>query len=92
MDVKPKTAAASRVEIDIGELRLQGFPAREGRQIGRAVERELARLMTGGPSLANQSVERLDAGKVRFTGATRSQIAGARIAEAVYRSLTRGSR
>jgi hypothetical protein len=92
MEVKPTTAAASRVEIDIGELRLQGFSAREGRQIGRTVERELARLMMSGPSLTNQSVERLDAGKLRFTGATRPQIAGAKIAEAVYRSLTRGSR
>src|SRR5262249_1312213 len=85
MDVKP------RIELNIGERGLTGFSAREGRQVGHAVERELARLMAQGPDFRGGSLDRVDAGRARVAPG-RPQTTGARIAEAVYRSLTGGSR
>jgi hypothetical protein len=78
----------SRVDLEIGELRLTGFGARDGRRIGRVVERELARLMARADVPGPVSVERVNAGSLRFAAGTKSEIVGARIAGAVFRRLT----
>jgi hypothetical protein len=88
MDVKRMPAS---IELHIDELRLAGFSAREGRQIGRAVERELARLIAQSGTFGHtQAVDRLDAGRLRFPAGARPQAVGARIADAVFRGLMRG--
>ena len=78
----------SRVELEIGELRLTGFGAREGRRIGRAVERELAQLMASADLAHSRSMGHLNTQKLRFAAATRSETIGARIAQAVFHRLT----
>jgi hypothetical protein len=83
MGLKP-----SRIELEIGELRLAGFNAREGRRVGRVVERELTRLMASAEVPSSISAEHVNAGKLRFDAGAKSEIVGARIAGAVFQRLT----
>lgn len=79
------------VEIEIGELVLEGFSPFERYRIGEAVERELTRLfMQEGvaPSLQRGGeIENVDAGAIHLQANARGDFTGAQIAQAVYSSL-----
>ncbi len=85
---------ASRLELHIGELVLQGFPGMDPELLGAAVQAELSRLFAeeGLPARLEQggAVASLDAGQ--FTGEDGEDVRrlGARIARAVYGGLQDG--
>jgi hypothetical protein len=73
-----------RIEVEIGELMLEGFPAGERHRIAESMAAELGRLLSerGVPEAA-RSCDQLRAGQVQ--GRTRD--AGVQLARAVYRGL-----
>lgn len=79
------------IEVDIDELVLHGFAAAGRRQIGDAVEQELARLLSerGWASLpaSSMKIERLDAGQFTVAVGARPPAIGARLAQNLHRSL-----
>lgn len=81
------------VDLNIGELVLRGLPTVDRHRIGPVVEAELARLFAehGVPqSLSGGGeVARLDGGRFRVPAGARSEVVGARIAQAVYRGLSK---
>lgn len=82
---------SSSVELHIEELRLAGFSASQGRQIGDAVEAELTRLLgeAGGDAFPARALalDRLDAGKIRITPGSPARHTGSQIAQALMRGL-----
>jgi len=82
---------SSSVELQIEELRLAGFSASQGRQIGDAVEAELTRLLgeagAGAFPATALVLDRLDAGKIRVAPGSSARQTGAEIAQALMRGL-----
>jgi hypothetical protein len=80
-----------KVEIEVRELVLHGFDPRDGRAIGEAVERELARLVRarGVETAAPQDVARADGGAFPLPANARGAAAGAPIARAVFGAIKR---
>ena len=79
------------IDVRIEELILYGFAPSARWQISDAVEQELRGLLAakGIPPAWFTSPERIDAGAISATGLTRSALAGAQIASAVYRGEAR---
>jgi hypothetical protein len=79
------------VEIEIGELVLEGFSPFERYRIGEAVERELTRLLVEqgvAPNLRRGGeIENLDAGVFQLQANAQVGFTGVQIAQAVYSSL-----
>jgi hypothetical protein len=79
------------VELNIDELRLEGFRAADQYVIAEAMQSELSRLLgqRGTPELVGQSksVDRLDAGAIRVGAETRPGATGREIARHIHRSL-----
>lgn len=79
------------VEIEIGELVLEGFSPFERYRMGEAVQRELTRLfLEQGVALHLQrggEIENVDAGAIRLEANASGESTGAQIAQAVYSSL-----
>ena len=83
----------ARIEVEIGELVLAGFPVSQRHQIGEAVRSEIERLLgasglPAGLSAAGE-VDRLDAGRVRLPDGAGAAMTGRRIGGAVYTGLGR---
>jgi hypothetical protein len=85
--------APQRVELQIDALVLHGFPQSDRYKIARAVESELARLISenGIPSAFRQNAElrTLDGNDVTLPSGSRSDILGARVAREVYGRMKR---
>ena len=83
--------AFARLELHIGELVLQGFPAMDVELLGAAVQAELTRLLSasGLPSRLAQAgpAATLDGGQFSPEVGEDVQSLGARIARAVYAGL-----
>jgi hypothetical protein len=79
------------VDIHIDELVLHGFLQRDRYRIARAIESELSRLISeeGVPSALTRNADRpvLDAGPIDIESGTRPEVAGSRVARAVYRGM-----
>ncbi len=83
------------IELHIDELVLHGFAPGDRRRIGRAVERELSRLLTQAAasgalprSLTTGSAAALrDAGAIQLTPGHSPESAGAQVAQAIYRGI-----
>ena len=79
------------IRLHIGELVLHGFEPAERQALGAALETELARLLASGDteSLARAgNLSRLDGGAFEMPRHARPEVAGARLARAVYDGLT----
>jgi hypothetical protein len=80
------------VDIEIGELVLQGFPAVDRFRLSAAVERELSLLITkrGLSSLTESSLSfnHIDGGLLRLTPDATPDSVGRKIAQQVYRQLS----
>lgn len=79
------------IKLHIGELVLHGFEPRDRAVLGAALEAELARLLADVDfdSLARAgSVARLDGGAFEMPAHSSPQVAGTRLARAVYDGLT----
>ncbi len=76
------------IEVHIEELILHGFAPRDRWQIGDALEHELRGLLAarGIPPAWLSSPERIDAGSIRTMSLNKPAVAGAEIANAVYRN------
>jgi hypothetical protein len=87
---------AAEIELQIDELVLHGFAAGDRRRIGRALERELARLLAHGA--AGGAIPRAlttdgalafgDGGVVHLAAGASPEVAGAQVAQAVYRAIS----
>ena len=77
---------ARSIDLTIEHLVLHGFAPADRARIGAAVERELARLVgeRGLPAAWRDGAERLQGGSFAPTPGERPEVAGARIAAAVY--------
>ncbi len=90
-------AILSKINLEIDRLELEGVSRADGRIVGAALERELARLITrdGLPPhvLAQAYLPRLDAGTLRLapggSPGTRPRALGRRLAHQVYGGLKR---
>ncbi|HEX7318189.1 MAG TPA: hypothetical protein VF297_30070 [Pyrinomonadaceae bacterium] len=79
------------IKLHIEELVLHGFEPRDRAALGAALETELARLIAAGDfdSLTNAgSVARLDGGAFEMPAHAGPEVAGTRLARAVYDGLT----
>ena len=81
------------IELQIGELILNGFPAGDRRRIGAAVERELGRLLSerGLPAALGQGGDRpsLDGASFEVRPNMRPEAVGVQVAQAVYRGFSK---
>ncbi len=84
---------ASRLDLHIDELALQGFPDMDGEVLGAAVQGELARLLEEGgvPSRLGRGgqVDRVDGGAFTVEAGADVRRLGAQIARTVYGGLGR---
>jgi hypothetical protein len=82
-----------RIELNIDELVLHGFPYKDRLHIGRAVERELSRMISrqGMPpkGMEAREVHRMDGGAFQVTSNAKPKAIGTQVAQAVYRGLNR---
>jgi hypothetical protein len=82
---------ANNVELHVEELVLRGFAPGDRSRIGRALERELARLFAerGAPPALSQGreVARLDGGAFEVAPGDGAEVIGAGVARAVYGGL-----
>lgn len=79
------------IRLHIGELVLHGFGPSERAALGAALEAELARLLAAGDaeSLTRAGqVARLDGGAFEMPAHAGPEVAGTRLARAVYDGLT----
>jgi hypothetical protein len=80
------------VHVRIEELRLEGFEPWQRHRIGRAVERELARLLVAraedGALGSARETARVDGGSFSFHADDPPRRIGAAIARATFRGLT----
>ena len=79
------------IKLHIGELVLHGFEAADRASIGVALETELARLLAAGDpeAMANAGhVARLEGGAFEMPAHAGPEVAGTRLARAVYDGLT----
>jgi hypothetical protein len=87
------SSSGHAVELRIEELVLHGFPAGDRYRIGEALERELARLLTGQgapPSIAQGGeLARLDGGAFELQPDADAETIGAQLAIAIYEGLNR---
>ncbi len=85
----------NNIELQIEELVLQGFPPNDQGAIGEAVQLELARLFTehGVPGSLGQggNIADLEGGHFNAPAGLGPAETGARIAQAVYDAVCRGS-
>jgi hypothetical protein len=82
----------ARIELEIGELVLQGFPAVHRHRVSDALRAELERLLAKlGHSLTREEVtlERLDAGSIRVSAEARPEAVGSAVARAVFAAQDR---
>jgi hypothetical protein len=81
------------IEFNIEELILHGFDYRDRIPISKAVEHELARLISEReiPALAtaNNNFTNLEGGSFDVAANSHPRVIGAQIAQAVYRGLNR---
>jgi len=80
-----------RIEVNIGELVLDGFEPGDRYGIGEAVERELTRLFVEKgvpPGLAKGGdIPRLQGGKIEMMADSKAAMVGVNIAKSVYGGL-----
>jgi hypothetical protein len=81
------------IELHVQELVLHGFAPGDRSRLGRAVQRELARLLAEQgvpPSLARGAeIERVDGGSLEVASGAAAERIGAQVAQAVYGGLAR---
>jgi hypothetical protein len=87
--------ARDPVNIHIEELVLHGFASSDRHRIARAVETELARLMSASTAPrwhgTPAALEAIHAGAFKIDAGAKPQSAGAEIARTVFRSLRQSS-
>ncbi len=87
---------ASRIDLHIDELVLEGIDPRDRQKIATALERELARLLRERsiPALLQSSreIESIDAGAVELSARMGAEGLGAQAGRAVYRGMVRERR
>jgi hypothetical protein len=79
------------IKLHVGELVLHGFEPADRTALGAALETELARLLAAGDPEALASagqVARLDGGAFELPAHAGPEVAGTRLARAVYDGLT----
>jgi hypothetical protein len=79
---------AMKVNLHIDRLVLEGFSRAEGRTVGAALERELARLIDRGGLPAHlhsaTPIPRLDSGSLNLSPQTRPGTVGRQLARQIY--------
>ena len=89
----PGRSVASSVAMTIEQLTLDGFDGVDRFEVGRSMERELARLISdnGFPaSFSDRStIDRLDVGELRIEEGAGAGRIGREIARAIYRGMRR---
>ena len=87
-DDSAKTSTPRSIQVNIERLVLHGFPAKNRLAAGRALERELGRLLAehgAPPALLNASrIETLDVGTIALTNETNPERIGTQIARSLY--------
>ena len=82
-----------KLRLHIEELIVDGSIAGDRARIARAIEHELARLISaqGVPGILSSSgaVPRLDGGQIQVAPGSRPEAVGRQVARSVYRGLTR---
>ena len=81
-----------RIEVQVDELAVHGFEPGRARRLAEALEQELGRLLSAETSSDWQEREigALDAGALPVDPGASSNVVGARVARAVFWSLTSG--
>lgn len=83
-----RTLSSRAVTLHIDELVLHGFPLKTRHAVGEAAQLELTRLLgsNGLPEFVKNPArsDRIDAGSFNLTSATKPQVIGSLIANAVY--------
>lgn len=81
------------VELHIEELVLHGFASGDRHRIGAAMERELTRLFAEKSTPASltqeQEIAHLNGGTFEMEPGSAAEVVGARLAQAVYGSLSK---
>ena len=79
------------IELEIGELVLDGFGASDGTAIRNAVQRGLSRLLAANSVasrfLHENTIDKIDAGSISIDSRTKPETIGVRTARAVYEGL-----
>ncbi len=76
-----------RVKIHIDRLTLDGFDGIDGQAVGRAIERELTRLVAGGAPLRSGAVDRVDGGTLPLPPVPTPGQLGRAVSSSVQRSV-----
>lgn len=81
----------AKINLQIDELILHGFPVSDRHLISAAIQQELAKLFAerGVPRSLSQggTIHQLDGGKFEMPAGTRADAMGAQIAQAIYGGL-----
>ena len=77
----------STIRLHIDELVLEGFDEIDTRRVGRAVERELTRLLASGAAISPTSTDVRDAGQFSVAPGFSPEALGARVAQSVHGGL-----
>lgn len=82
-----------RIELEIEQLVLHGFPPTDRHRIGEAVRTELARQLAehGAPKSLERGgrISQVDAGSFDVKPGSRADTVGVQVAQSVYRGLKR---
>ena len=83
---------ARKIEITIDELILRGFTGIDRAAVGKALEQELARLLTrkDSASLLSENMEagRIHGGTIRLSPGAKASSIGKETAQSVFKGLT----
>ncbi|MBN1428162.1 MAG: hypothetical protein JXB07_07245 [Anaerolineae bacterium] len=95
-NIRQMTQTSPRVELVVDDLVLIGCSASERYAIGDAFSSELERMLSGADSRQtfqhSAELPALDAGSIAVSSQRRPGSIGAQVAQAVYGSLTAGSK
>ncbi len=82
-----------RIEIDIDELVLDGFPGGDRHTIAEALQIELHRLVSENPALFTErramNIDRIDGGTFEYGAGMKPQVVGQKVARSVHGGLAR---
>jgi len=79
-----------RIRIHIDRLTLDGFDGIDGRAVGAAVERELARMVAREPPRQSSTRDRADAGALAVPPRPTAGQLGHAVSSSLHRAIRRG--
>ena len=77
----------TRVQIHIDRLTLEGFDGIDGPAVGRAIERELTRLVAAGAPLRSGTLDRVDGGTLALPAVPTPGQLGRAVSTSIHRSV-----